>query len=110
MKKAIMLTTIVVASLVAGLALAAPTDDPGIQRREVNQERRIDQGVKSGQLTPQEAGKLDAQQARIQQTEEKMKADGKLTAKERRKLHRMQDRASGNIYRKKHNAKNVDVQ
>ncbi len=35
---------------------AQSTNDPGIQQRMQNQERRIDQGVNSGQLTPKETG------------------------------------------------------
>jgi hypothetical protein len=98
-----------VSLMMSGLALAGPTDDPGIQKREQNQEKRIEQGVKSGQLTPNETGRLEAQQAKIKQDEERMKADGKLTKAERKKLKREQDRASKNIYRKKHNDKTVDV-
>lgn len=100
---------VAVVLMFSGLAVAGPTDDPGIQKREKNQEKRIEQGVKSGQLTPQEAGKLETQQAKIKQDGERMKADGKLTKAERKKLKREQDRASKNIYRKKHNEKTVDV-
>lgn len=98
-----------VSVLIASAAFAGPTDDPGIQKREQNQQQRIDQGVKSGKLTPREAGKLEAQQAKIKQDEERMKSDGNLTKQERRKLTREQNRASKNIYRKKHNEKKVDV-
>lgn len=89
--------------------LYAQTNDPGIEKRMENQERRIDQGIASGALTPQEAGKLEAQQARIKQREERMEADGKLTPEERAKLTKAQNKASKNIYRKKHNKKTVDV-
>lgn len=99
----------VVSLMLSGIALAGPTDDPGIQKREQNQEKRIQQGVQSGQVTPKEAGKLEAQQTRIKQDEERMKADGKLTKAERKKLKREQNRASGNIYRKKHNENTVEV-
>jgi hypothetical protein len=44
------------------------TNDPGIQQRMQNQEQRIDQGIRSGQLTPKETGKLEAEQAKIRQT------------------------------------------
>jgi hypothetical protein len=91
-----------VVTLSAGAALAG-TNDPVIQQREQNQQQRIDQGVASGQLTPREAGRLDARQAGIQQRESRMKADGNLTGGERRSLTRQQNRASRNIYRKKHN-------
>jgi hypothetical protein len=110
MKKIVgMVTAGVLSLMLSGLALAEPTDDPGIQKREQNQEKRIQQGVKSGQLTPKEAGRLEAQQTKIKQDEERMKADGTLTKAERRKLKREQDRASGNIYRKKHNDKTEEV-
>ena len=85
------------------------TNDPGIQQRMQNQERRIDQGVQSGALTPKEAGKLEAEQARIQQTEQRMKADGRLTSKERQKLDNMQDRSSDHIYRQKHDRQKVNT-
>jgi hypothetical protein len=99
-----------VALLLSGAALAGPTDDPGIQKREQNQEKRIQQGVQSGQLTPKETGRLEAEQARIKQDEERMKADGTLTKAERKKLKQEQNRASKDIFRKKHNEKKVDVQ
>ncbi len=89
-----------------GLPVAAQNvNDPGIQEREVKQQERIQQGIKSGQLTPGEATRLENQQSRIKATEDRMKADGNLTPKERAKLTRKQNRASKNIYRKKHNAK-----
>lgn len=90
-------------------ALYAGTDDPRIQKREENQQQRIDQGVKSGELSPAEAGRLERQQTKIKQNEARMKSDGKLTKKERRKLTREQNRASKNIARKKHNQKKADV-
>ena len=98
------------ATLYAGIVYAGPTDDPGIQQREQNQQERIQQGINSGALTPKEAGRLEAQQARIVQREERMKADGTLTGAERRKLTREQNRASKSIYRKKHNERAVAVQ
>ncbi|MBF0497040.1 MAG: hypothetical protein HQK58_10780 [Deltaproteobacteria bacterium] len=92
-----------------GSSFAGPTDDPVIQYREKNQEKRIQQGVKSGELTPKEAGKLEREQARIKQTESRMKADGKLTKKERARLQRKENKASAHIYNKKHNQKKAKV-
>jgi hypothetical protein len=83
--------------------------DPGIQKRMDNQEQRIDQGVRSGELTPKEAGKLEAEQAKIKQTEERMKSDGNLTIGERERLQNMQDRAGGDINRQKHDRQKVRV-
>jgi hypothetical protein len=83
--------------------------DPGIQRRMQNMEQRIDQGIKSGELTPKEAGKLEAEQARIQQAEQRMKSDGNLTGQERQKLHNMQDRSSSHIYKQKHDRQKANT-
>jgi len=107
------ITTILTGSIAFMLAVApafaASTDDSGIQKREAIQERRIDQGVKSGQLTPKESGKLEGREAKIKQDEERMKSDGKLTEKERAKLTKQQNKASKKIYKKKHNDGKVDV-
>jgi hypothetical protein len=75
------------------------------QRRE-NQQDRIAQGVKSGQLTAGETAKLENQQKGINQ---QVRADraangGKLTGAERKQVNKEQNGASKNIYNKKHNA------
>jgi len=109
MKK--IMTTVVAGalSLMAAGAAFAGTNDPVIQQREQNQDKRIDQGVASGQLTPKEAGRVEAQQAKIKQDEARMKADGNLTKKERAKLTREQNRASRTIYRQKHDRQRARV-
>ena len=76
------------------------------QRRE-NQQDRIAQGVKSGQLTASETAKLENQERGINQ---QVRADraangGKLTAGEKAQVNREQNRESRNIYNKKHNAR-----
>jgi hypothetical protein len=78
-----------------------------IHQRKENQQDRIAQGVKSGQLTPRETAKLERQQRSINKEERHMrKADnGHLTPADRRALNRRQNRASRNVYRKKHNAR-----
>ena len=75
------------------------------QRRE-NQQDRIAQGVKSGQLTPGETAKLEKQQQGInKQVASDRKANGgTLTASEKKQVNKEQNQASRNIYRKKHNA------
>jgi hypothetical protein len=75
------------------------------QRRE-NQQDRIAQGIKSGQLTAGETAKLENQQKGINQ---QVKADrqangGKLTPGEKSQINKEQNAASKNIYNKKHNA------
>jgi hypothetical protein len=87
----------------------AGTNDPGIQKRMENQEKRIEQGVESGQLTPREAGRLEAREAKIKQDELRMKSDGELTARERARLTREQNRASRRIFRQKHDLQRVST-
>ena len=95
-------------SVAAGAAFAqvqSPgTNDLGIPKRMANQEQRIDQGVQSGALTPKETGKLEAEQAKIQQSKERMQSDGQLTGQERHKLDNMQDRSSRSIYQQNHDS------
>src|ERR1700719_3546006 len=75
------------------------------QRRE-NQQDRIAQGIKSGQLTAGETAKLENQQKGInQQVAADRKANGgTVTGSEKKQVNREQNQASRNIYRKKHNA------
>jgi hypothetical protein len=76
------------------------------QRRE-NQQDRIAQGIKSGQLTAGETAKLENQQKGInQQVAADRKANGgTLTASEKKQVNKEQNAASKSIYHKKHNAK-----
>lgn len=87
--------------------LAAPafaqTNTAGIDKREANQERRIEQGVRSGALTQQEAAKLEAGQAKVRAMEATAKADGSVTKRERHRIHQQQDRQSRRIHKLKHN-------
>lgn len=90
------------AASLSGWAQAQPASTPGIDQRQANQERRIDQGIASGELTARETKRLEKEQGVIHRAEDKAKADGVVTAKERRRLHTMQDRASRDIRRQKH--------
>ena len=77
-----------------------------VGERERNQQERIAQGVKSGQLTAGETANLEKREAAINKEVRNDRAEngGKLTASERRQINRQENRMSGAIYRKKHNA------
>ena len=77
----------------------------GIDAREANQQRRIEQGVKSGSLTPGETRRLERREMSIQQQENRMRArdGGQLTQHDRNVLNRRLDKTSGAIFNKKHN-------
>lgn len=77
---------------------------PVVDKREQNQKARIKDGVKDGELTKNEAQKLRKQQRGIERTENRVKADGEVTAAERAKLDHKQDKASDNIAKQKNDA------
>ncbi len=76
------------------------------QRRE-NQQDRIAQGVKSGQLTAGETAKLEGQQKAInkQVATDRAANGGKLTTSEKQQINKEQNATSKSIYNKKHNAR-----
>lgn len=73
-------------------------------QRNINQERRIEQGVKSGQLTNREAGKLERGQAKVDRAEARAGADGRVGAGEQRGIQKAENRQSRRIAREKHDA------
>ena len=72
--------------------------------RDVEQQKRIEQGLQSGQLTSGEARKLEAGEARVDKTEQRDLRNGTLSASERAQIQRQQNRESKAIYGDKHNA------
>jgi hypothetical protein len=78
-----------------------------VGQRQRNQQERIAQGVKSGQLTAGETAHLEGREAAIHKEvhNDRVANGGTLTAAERRQVNRQQNRTSGAIYRKKHNAR-----
>jgi len=73
-------------------------------QRNVNQERRIEQGIQSGQLTNREAGKLERGQARVDRAEARAGADGHVGPNEQRRIQKAENKQSRRIYREKHDA------
>lgn len=74
-----------------------------IEKREALQEKRIEQGEKSGELTKREEKRLEKQQQHVKNMEAKALEDGKITKGEFKKIEKAQDHASNDIHRKKHN-------
>jgi hypothetical protein len=86
-------------------ASTAQYSDTKVGQRRENQQDRIAQGVKSGQLTAGETAKLENQQKGInQQVAADRKANGgTLTKSEKAQVNHEQNQASKNIHNKKHN-------
>ena len=98
------LTGLIIAALSAPAFAQSPDtkSTPRIDKRQAEQEKRIQQGEKSGQLTGKEAARLEKGQAKVQKMEDKAVADGKVTKKESKKIEHAQDQQSKKIYREKH--------
>jgi hypothetical protein len=94
-------------AVIFGTMLAAPAfaadPAPAIQR-DVNQQQRIEQGLKSGALNTQEAARLEKGEARINSMEQKALSDGKLSTGEKARIQRAQNAESHAIYNEKHDA------
>lgn len=78
--------------------------DPGVNHRQHQQSDRIQQGVRSGELTRPEAHDLREDRREIRAQEREYKADGKLTKDERRDLHQDMNALSKDIHSQKHDA------
>jgi len=88
-------------------AAVQPPAKGEINQRKENQQDRIAQGIRSGQLTAGETARLESREASINRQEARMKAanGGSLTSGERAKINREQNQTSRAIYRDKHNAR-----
>jgi len=78
--------------------------EPGIDRMQRRQHQRIVRGIRSGELTQHEAGRLFAEQRAIRAEERAYLADGVLTPWERRDLYQDLNAASRHIYNETHDA------
>ncbi len=96
MKK--LLIAFALTSVVTNQAVHAKT----INKRQQNQANRIGQGINSGQLTGLETKRLIKQQANIAHKERQFKSDGQFTRKERVRVQHMQNHASTQIFKQKH--------
>ena len=77
--------------------------------RAANQDQRIANGLKTGQMTSGEASRATAQQSRIDQQVNTDRAanGGRLTGQEQQQINREQNNASRNIYNDDHNGNTV---
>ena len=100
------LLSIAAASAVLAALPAAANAAPwhSVNERQANLERRIDQGVRRGDLTRQEAARLRADFRDIARLERQYRRSDGLSPWERRDLDRRFDRLSNRIYAQRHDA------
>lgn len=101
---ALLTASALIATTTIASADYSSTSTRGIDATQAGQERRIQQGVRSGELTRGEYNKLEAEQARIRQMERQAKADGYVSSAERARIRNAQGEASKHIYQEKHDA------
>ena len=101
MKRIVLTTFAATGLLITGLSAQE------IKARQENQQDRIAQGVKSGQLTAGETANLERKEARLNREirRDRRANGGNLTNKEKAQINRQQNKLSRNIYRDKHNAR-----
>ena len=97
--------TMIAMMLMGGLfAVTMPAQDTRIAARKENQQKRIANGVKSGQLTAGETAHLENKEAKLnKEVRTDRKANGgNLTNNEKAQVNRQQNRVSKEIYNQKH--------
>ena len=80
-----------------------------INRREHQQQQRIRDGVRDGELTRCEAARLEVEQAQIRLQEARARrSGGEFTTRERLRIQRELNQSSRHIYRQKHDQQDRD--
>lgn len=74
-----------------------------VRKHAANQHTRIHQGVKSGELTRNEARNVRGNEKDLHQDIKLAKSDGKISRNERKIIRKEERKNSREIYRKKHN-------
>lgn len=95
------------AILATATAMTAQGQNATFNHREFNQQERIGQGFRSGEMTRGEARHVERQERAFRHEERNMRASngGHLTRSDRRMLDRQQNHMSHEISRDKHNAR-----
>ncbi len=74
-----------------------------IEQRQSYQQRRIDQGVASGNLTGREAARLERQRYKIERQEQRYRKDGNgMQPWERKRINKELNAENNHIYNQKH--------
>lgn len=91
--------------MAVGLFLCVEAQAQRVVNRQKAQHERIEQGVRSGELTKRETARLASRERELRQDIRRDRADGPgLTPPERARIEARQDRLSRDIYRQKHDA------
>lgn len=95
---------VLVLTLTFGISAFADRGD----RRQMRQHERIREGVRNGELTRGEAAKLRAGQEHVRRLEHRAEKDGDVTAEEKLRIEKAQDRQNRRIFKEKHDEEKRD--
>jgi len=98
----IVLSILLAATFAIGAGAVSLAGPRGVNSLEHREQQRINQGIRSGELTRREARQLEGGLARIRIDERFARLDGHLTPAERARLERELTHESRSIYRQKH--------
>ena len=93
---------VLVTVALSGMLSTAAYGQTTVDKREHIQRERIQQGVRSGELTRPEARRLRLEEARVRATEARAKRDGVVTPREHLQLNRRLNKTNRDIFRQKH--------
>ena len=96
MMKTVKMIPLLLVTLLAAPVFAQSTANE--VQRNVNQQQRIENGLKSGQLNTREAAKLEHEEAKVNRAEAHALKDGKLSVTEKARIEKMQDKVSTDIH------------
>jgi len=94
---------VLVVAFVLGFTTFSYSQGRGIHDRVRLAHEKIDRGIDSGALTREEAHRLKSELNSVRDDEARMKADGKLSHRERERLEKELDRLERHIARLKTN-------
>jgi hypothetical protein len=102
--KRVIIVNMLIGALLTSTATMSFAAEGKIQQRKENQQKRIAQGVKSGQLTPHETARIENNESKINKEvrQDRKENGGNLTNKEKAKVNRQQNKVSKEIYNQKH--------
>ena len=94
-----------VPALADDAAPTPPTTPQGVESaRDTLQQERIEQGLQTGALNTNEAGRLERQETHVDQMESHAAANGNVSPEEAARINAAQNRVSRRIYAQKHDA------
>lgn len=93
---------VLAAVFVLGVSAVSMAGGRGINARQHREQHRIFRGIRNGELTRREAGRLEARLLGIRRAERRARSDGYLSPRERARLHHRLNRESRAIYRQTH--------